>query len=114
MAVLRQQLVFVEHLQETGMLSEREAGLMSVPIDMRIRKLSHQGPVWRAPLTHDVLRSIPILHEVRTSEREQQGCAVRTSVATCTYACGFLKHPVLWRRCWVITIPHIPRPTSSS
>ena len=65
MAVLRQQLVFVEHLQETGMLSEREAGLMSVPIDMRVRKLSHQGPVWRAPLTHDVLRSIPILHEVR-------------------------------------------------
>ncbi len=67
MAVLRQQLVFVEHLQETGMLSEREAALMSVPIDMRVRKLSHQGPVWRAPLTHDVLRSIPILHEVLSS-----------------------------------------------
>ena len=65
MAVLRQQLVFVEHLQETGMLSVREAQLMSVPIDMRVRKLSHQGPVWRAPLTNDVLRSIPILHEVR-------------------------------------------------
>ena len=74
MAVLRQQLVFVEHLQETGMLSEREAALMSVPIDMRVRKLSHQGPVWRAPLTHDVLRSIPILHEVRSLPFDSRLC----------------------------------------
>lgn len=64
MAVLRQQLVFVEQLSETGMISKRESDLMVLPIDKRIRKLAHNGPVWRAPLTSEVLHSIPILREV--------------------------------------------------
>lgn len=70
MAVLRQQIVFVEQLSETGMLSKRESELMELPIDKRIRKLAHTGPVWRAPLTSEVLHSIPILREVgRPSSR---------------------------------------------
>ena len=64
MAILRQQASFVEHLAETGMLSKRESDLMEVPIDRCIRRLAHDGPTWRAPLTSEVLRSMPILREV--------------------------------------------------
>lgn len=64
MAVLRQQLVFVDHLSDTGMLTKRDVELMEEPINDRIRQLAHTGPVWRAPLTAEVLRSIPIWNEV--------------------------------------------------
>lgn len=76
--MLRQQLVFVEQLSETGMLSKREAELMEAPIDMRIRKLAHTGPVWRAPLTSEVLHSIPILREV---------CVIQHGIVIYTVLC---------------------------
>ena len=65
MAVLRQALVFVDHLCEIGMLTLREFDLMELPIDNLNRRLQHRGPVWRAPVNAEVLRSIAILREVR-------------------------------------------------
>ncbi len=64
MAVLRQQLVFVERMAHSGMVTGQEAGLMAEPIDTRIRVLAHRGPTWRAPLVIDVLRSLPIMRQV--------------------------------------------------
>ena len=37
MAVLRQQLVFVERMAHSGMVTEQESSLMAEPIDTRIR-----------------------------------------------------------------------------
>lgn len=129
MAVLRQQLVFVERLAHSGMVTEQvhgvvmqgtlvivlnwntsallcaahfqqarwrrpqqaepagsfisrisalcdggllgcimqEGSLMAEPVDTAIRVLAHRGPTWRAPLVIDVLRSLPIMRQVRTA-----------------------------------------------
>ncbi len=64
MAVLRQQLVFVERMAHSGMVTPQEAGLMAEPVDTAIRVLAHRGPTWRAPLLIDVLRSLPIMRQV--------------------------------------------------
>lgn len=39
---------------------------MAEPVDTAIRVLAHRGPTWRAPLVIDVLRSLPIMRQVRT------------------------------------------------
>ena len=49
MALLRQQMLFVETLQGSGMVEEHEAKEMLDPIDERERTLSQQGAVWRSP-----------------------------------------------------------------
>lgn len=68
MAVLRQQLVFLERMAHSGMVTEQEAFLMAEPVDTAIRVLAHRGPTWRAPLVIDVLRSLPIMRHVSTSK----------------------------------------------
>ena len=49
MALLRQQILFVETLQSNGMVEEHEAKEMLAPVDERMRTLSQQGAVWRSP-----------------------------------------------------------------
>lgn len=66
MAVLRQQEVLVERMLHTGMVTPQEASLMGAPIEESTRMLVHRGPVWRAPLVIDVLRSLPIMRDVRS------------------------------------------------
>ena len=39
---------------------------MAEPVDTAIRVLAHRGPTWRAPLVIDVLRSLPIMRQVRS------------------------------------------------
>lgn len=64
MAVLRQQMVFIERMAHSGMVTQQESQMMSEPVDTARRKLAHRGPVWRAPLVIDVLRSMPIMRDV--------------------------------------------------
>ena len=40
---------------------------MAEPVDTAIRVLAHRGPTWRAPLVIDVLRSLPIMRQVRAA-----------------------------------------------
>jgi len=64
MAVLRQQMVFIERMAHSGMVTQQESQMMSEPVDTARRKLAHRGPVWRAPLVIDVLRSMPIMRDL--------------------------------------------------
>lgn len=64
MAVLRQQLAFVERLKHSGMLSDTEADLVAEPIDETTRGLIHSGPGWQAPYVTDVLQSLPLFQDM--------------------------------------------------
>lgn len=61
MAILRQQLLFVEELYETGMIDNREKSDMIEPLDQKIRHLEIVGPVWKPPRPKDLLRSLPLV-----------------------------------------------------
>ncbi|KAK9835845.1 hypothetical protein WJX74_009233 [Apatococcus lobatus] len=61
MALLRQQILFVETLRSSGMVEEHEAKEMLDPIDERERTLSQQGAVWRSPPLTEVVRNLPCL-----------------------------------------------------
>ena len=61
MAVLRQQLLFVDELFETGVLDKDEKGKMHAPIDRKLRRLEITGPIWRPPRAINVLRSLPFM-----------------------------------------------------
>ena len=61
MAVLRQQMLFVGELFETGMLAESEQHGLQDPIDKKMRHLELVGPVWRPPRPKAVLRSLPFM-----------------------------------------------------
>ncbi|GAB4814387.1 hypothetical protein N2152v2_001433 [Parachlorella kessleri] len=73
MAILRQQAAFVHQLYDSGVLDEREREALQAPINVKVRQLELQGPVWRAPSVREasgatalpwVLRSLPFLHSV--------------------------------------------------
>jgi hypothetical protein len=55
----------------------QEGGLMAEPVDTAIRVLAHRGPTWRAPLVIDVLRSLPIMRQVRAAVRLLMELATR-------------------------------------
>ena len=61
MAVLRQQLLFVDELFETGVLDKDEKGKMHAPIDRKLRRLEITGPIWRPPRAINVLRALPFM-----------------------------------------------------
>lgn len=61
MAILRQQLLFVQELFETGMVDETEERGLCDPIDKKLRHLELVGPVWRPPRPRQVLRSLPFM-----------------------------------------------------
>jgi hypothetical protein len=61
MAVLRQQMLFVGELFETGMIDESEQHGLHDPIDRKMRHLELVGPVWRPPRPKAVLRSLPFM-----------------------------------------------------
>jgi hypothetical protein len=61
MAVLRQQLLFVDELFETGMVDRHEREDLAEPIDRKMRHLEIVGPVWKPPRSKDLLRSLPFM-----------------------------------------------------
>lgn len=64
MAILRQQLLFVDELFESGMLDEGEHHDMSDPVDKRMRRLEIVGPVWRPPHPKQVLRRLSFMESL--------------------------------------------------
>lgn len=71
MAVLRQQLLFIDELFEIGMIDLTERRAMSDPVDRKMRHLEIVGPVWRPPLPRAVLRSLPFIAELPDAEFRQ-------------------------------------------
>lgn len=57
MAVLRQQVNFVEQLYSSGMVDEQEQEQMVEPIEAQERRLARKGAVWRAPKIVEVRSS---------------------------------------------------------
>lgn len=57
----------------------QEGSLMAEPVDTAIRVLAHRGPTWRAPLVIDVLRSLPIMRQVRPAPGLQLVLTARMS-----------------------------------
>ena len=54
MAILRQQVSFVEQLFLSGMVAASEREEMLEPLEERVRELHRRGAVWRPPLLLDV------------------------------------------------------------
>lgn len=54
MAILRQQVSFVEQLFLSGMVAAPEREEMMEPLEERVRELYRRGAIWRPPLLLDV------------------------------------------------------------
>jgi hypothetical protein len=61
---------------------------MAEPVDTAIRVLAHRGPTWRAPLVIDVLRSLPIMRQVRTLSTEAADAAGHLHLHPNTAVCA--------------------------
>lgn len=87
MAILRQQVSFVDQLFLSGMVATSEREEMLEPLEERVRELHRRGAVWRPPLLLDVTLSNPPSPTVHQS----------SGLALCCIPSGSAKAAAFWR-----------------
>ncbi|KAK9861042.1 hypothetical protein WJX84_008386, partial [Apatococcus fuscideae] len=61
MAVLRQQVSFLDQLFDSGVIDEMEKDILEKPVEEKETQLQHRGPKWRTATMTEVLHNLPFL-----------------------------------------------------